>query len=148
MDLARRTARADNFSAQSDLGSAARLAANRSGAQCAAIQERDDLSAAILVRAGSFMQPLAFPVWLAGLVWYLAAAEGKRFRFLSWAYLIVLAIFIVLGGKSYYALPVYPVLMAAGGVALEAFFAAPVRRWMAVAFPALLVVAGLVTLPF
>jgi hypothetical protein len=95
-----------------------------------------------------FMQPLAFPVWLAGLVWYLAAAEGKRFRFLSWAYLIVLAIFIVLGGKSYYALPVYPVLMAAGGVALEAFFAAPVRRWMAVAFPALLVVAGLVTLPF
>ncbi len=94
------------------------------------------------------MQPLALPVWLAGLVWYFAAAEGKRFRFLGWAYLIVLAIFIVLGGKSYYALPVYPVLMAAGGVALEGFFAAPARRWMAVAFPALLIVAGLVTLPF
>ncbi len=95
-----------------------------------------------------FMQPLALPVWLAGLVWYFAAADGKRFRFLGWSYVFVLAIFIVLGGKSYYALPIYPVLMAAGGVALEGYFAAPARRWMAVAFPALLVAAGLVTLPF
>src|SRR5271156_6625578 len=95
-----------------------------------------------------FMQPLALPVWLAGLVWYFAAAEGKRFRFLGWSYLFVLAIFVVLGGKSYYALPVYPVLMAAGGVALGAFFVAPARRWLAVAYPALLIVAGLVTLPF
>ena len=68
-----------------------------------------------------FLQPLALPVWLSGLWWYFAALEGKRFRFLGWAYLFVLAIFIVLGGKSYYALPVYPVLMAAGGVALEGF---------------------------
>jgi hypothetical protein len=95
-----------------------------------------------------FMQPLALPVWLAGLGWYLVAPEGKRFRFLGWSYLFVLVIFIVLGGKSYYALPIYPVLMAAGGVALEAYFAAPKRRWMAVAFTALLMVAGLVTLPF
>jgi hypothetical protein len=95
-----------------------------------------------------FLQPLALPVSLAGFLWYFAAPEGKRFRFLGWSYLFVLAIFIVLGGKSYYALPIYPVLMGAGGVALEGFFAAPARRWMAVAFPALLVVAGLVTLPF
>ncbi len=95
-----------------------------------------------------FMQPLALPVWLAGLGWYFVAPEGKRFRFLGWSYLIVLAIFIVLGGKSYYALPIYPVLMAAGGVALEAFSAAPPRRWAAAAFAALLIVAGLVTLPF
>src|SRR5271156_2064499 len=95
-----------------------------------------------------FLQPLALPVWLAGLWWYFAAPEGKRFRFLGWSYLFVLAIFIVLGGKSYYALPIYPLLMAAGGVALEGLFAAPARRWLAVAYPALLIVAGLVTLPF
>jgi len=95
-----------------------------------------------------FMQPLALPVWLAGLAWYFAAAEGKRFRFLGWTYLLVLAIFMALGGKSYYALPIYPVLMAAGGVALERFCAAPARRRLAIAFPALLIIAGLVTLPF
>jgi hypothetical protein len=95
-----------------------------------------------------FMQPLALPVWLAGLWWYFAAPEGKPFRFLGWSYVFVLVIFIVLRGKSYYALPIYPLLMAAGGVALEGFFAAPKRRWMAVAFPALLIIAGLVTLPF
>src|SRR5271154_4167337 len=95
-----------------------------------------------------FLQPLALPVWLAGLWGYFAAPGGERFRFLGWSYPFVLAFFIVLGGNSYYALPVYPMLMAAGGVALEGLFAAPARRWLAVAYPALLIVAGLVTLPF
>lgn len=95
-----------------------------------------------------FLQPLALPLWIAGLGWYFAAPEGKRFRSLGWAYLFVLALFIVLGGKSYYTLPVYPVLMAAGGVALETFFAARRRRWMAVTYPALLIITGVVTLPF
>jgi dolichyl-phosphate-mannose-protein mannosyltransferase len=95
-----------------------------------------------------FLQPLALPVWLAGLVWCFVSPEGKRFRFLGWAYLVVLATFIGFGGKSYYALPVYPALMAAGGVALEKLFAARRWRWLTVVYPALLVIAGLVTLPF
>ena len=95
-----------------------------------------------------FLQPVAVPVWLAGLLWYFTSPAGKRFRFLGWAYLLVLTIFIGFGGKSYYALPVYPVLMSSGGVALEGFFAAPRRRWLVVAFPSLLILVGLVTLPF
>ncbi|MFY9801544.1 MAG: glycosyltransferase family 39 protein [Candidatus Acidiferrales bacterium] len=95
-----------------------------------------------------FLQPLALPVWLAGLIWYFASPAGKRFRFLGWAYLVVMAIFIALDGKSYYTLPVYPVLMAAGGVALEKLFAAPKRRWLAVAYPAVLVIVGILTIPF
>jgi hypothetical protein len=95
-----------------------------------------------------FLQPLALPIWLAGLIWYFASPQGKRFRFLGWAYLIVMAIFIGLDGKSYYALPVYPVLMAAGGVALEKFFAVPKRRGFALAYPALLVIVGILTIPF
>ena len=95
-----------------------------------------------------FLQPLALPTWLAGLIWYFASPEGKRFRFLGWAYLIVMAIFIGLDGKSYYALPVYPILMAAGGLALEKFFSAPKRRWLAVAYPVSLVIVGILTIPF
>ena len=78
-----------------------------------------------------FLHPLELPLWLGGLVWFFASREGKRFRFLGWAYLIVLAIFISMHGKSYYPLPFYPMLIAAGGVAFERFVAVPNRRWLA-----------------
>jgi hypothetical protein len=88
------------------------------------------------------------PVWLGGLVWYFGSREGKRFRFLGWSYLIVLAIFMIFNGKTYYPLPAYPLLMAAGGVAFEAFVTQPRRRWLAISYPALVVAAGLATAPF
>ncbi len=96
----------------------------------------------------AFLHPFALPLWLGGLVWYFIGPEGKRFRFLGLAYLIVLAIFMFLGGKSYYPLPVYPLLMAAGGVAFEKFSESSARGWLRVAFPALIVVGGLIALPF
>jgi hypothetical protein len=95
-----------------------------------------------------FLHPLALPVWLGGLAWCFFSRAGKPFRFLGWAYLIVMAVFILFGGKSYYALPVYPLLMAAGGVAFEQFSESNAWRWLRVAFPALLVVGGLIALPF
>jgi hypothetical protein len=95
-----------------------------------------------------FMQPLALPIWLAGLLWYFRAPAGKRFRFLGWAYILVLSIFIVFDGKSYYAIPIYPMLIAAGGVAVEKFVAAPQWRWAKFAYPALLILVGALTVPF
>jgi hypothetical protein len=95
-----------------------------------------------------FLHPLSLPVWLGGLVWCFCAPAGKPFRFLGWTYLIVLAVFIFLGGKSYYALPVYPLLMAAGGVALEQFSESDGRRVLRMAFPALLIIGGLIAVPF
>lgn len=101
-----------------------------------------------LVEQLVFLHPLALPVWLGGLAWCFWARAGKPFRFLGWAYLIVLTAFIVLGGKSYYTLPVYPLLMAAGGVAFEQFSESKGRRVLRAAFPALLIVGGFIALPF
>ena len=42
----------------------------------------------------ALMGPLAAPVWIGGLCWFFFARGGKRFRFLSWAYLIVMSVFI------------------------------------------------------
>lgn len=95
-----------------------------------------------------FLHPLELPLWLGGLAWYFASEEGKRFRFLGYAYLIVLAIFIFMNGKSYYPLPYYPMLMAAGGVAFERLVALPNWRRLAVAFPAIMLMAGIATIPF
>lgn len=94
-----------------------------------------------------FLDPLALPIWLAGLVWCFAGQAGKRFRFLGWTYVIVLAIFMVLSGKTYYVLPVYPLVVAAGGVAWEGLTSIPWRRLRTAAI-ALTVIGGVATVPF
>lgn len=98
-----------------------------------------------------FLHPIALPVWLGGLAWFLFAGEGKRYRFLGGAYLLVLAIFILMRGKSYYVLPAATVAMAGGGVAIEEWLAGArsgPTRWVRLALPATLVAGGLVTVPF
>jgi hypothetical protein len=58
-------------------------------------------------------------VWLAGL-WFVAFAEaGKKYRFIAWAYVCVIALLLYLHGKSYYSLGAYPVLIAFGAYWLE-----------------------------
>ena len=60
--------------------------------------------------------PLLALVWLAGLGWLLAHAAT---RFLGLAFLALLAAMIASHAKHYYPADVYPLLFAAGGVALE-----------------------------
>lgn len=56
-------------------------------------------------------------VWIAGLVWLFRAAQ---FRFLAIAYVTLILEMIVFHGKHYYPADVYPILLAAGGVSIEA----------------------------
>jgi hypothetical protein len=93
-----------------------------------------------------FLDPLALPVWLGGLVWLFVAADAKRFRFLGFAYLIVMAIVMAFGEKTYYPLPAYPILAAAGGVAFERI-APPAMRWLRAALPSLIIAGGIAGLP-
>jgi Dolichyl-phosphate-mannose-protein mannosyltransferase len=96
----------------------------------------------------AFLNPLALPVWLGGLAWLFLAREGRPFRFLGWCYLIVFSIFLLLHGKSYYVLPAYPLILAAGGVAIERFAEPENRRWVRAALPAAIVLGGLAMAPF
>ena len=65
------------------------------------------------------VNPFALPLWLAGLGWLFFGREGRRYRVLGWAYVVTLAVFMVLHGKDYYVAPAYPMLFAAGGVVCE-----------------------------
>jgi Dolichyl-phosphate-mannose-protein mannosyltransferase len=59
---------------------------------------------------------LAFPLWIAGLGFYLFIKEGKRYRVLGWIYVITLALFLAGKGRGYYMAATYPMLYAGGSV--------------------------------
>ena len=94
------------------------------------------------------LHPLTLPVWAAGLWYFLFDRDGKRYRLLGVAYLVVLVEMIVLKGKNYYLLPIYPMLFAGGAVWWERLLEG-VRRvgWLRVAYPALLFVGGAALAP-
>lgn len=101
---------------------------------------------AFVLDQGQIMNPILFPLWLAGLAWLFFAQASKRYRVLGWTYVAVLAIFIALKGKNYYVAPIYPVLFAAGAVAFERLTS---RRliWTRAAYIAVLVLCTAVLAP-
>src|SRR6266480_2349847 len=93
-----------------------------------------------------FMNPGTLPLWLGGLCWVLCSRDGRRYMALGIIYLVMLAEFIALHGKSYYLAPGYPMLLAAGGVAVERVFAIRLR-WCKPALLVLILVTGALFAP-
>ena len=58
--------------------------------------------------------PVAVPLWCAGLWFFFAASEGKRFRMLGWMYVLTFLALMFARGRDYYLAPAYPMLIAAG----------------------------------
>ena len=54
----------------------------------------------------------------------------KKYRLFFWSYIFTLAIFIFLKAKGYYAIGLYPVLIAFGSVYLEKIFATGWRKYL------------------
>lgn len=94
-----------------------------------------------------FLNPLPFPIWLAGLLWFFFGREGRRYRTLGWAYAVSLVVMIVMGGKDYYLAPAYPMLFAAGAVAIERAFAKPMLAWARASCVIVLLVPTALLLP-
>ncbi len=96
------------------------------------------------------MHPITFPVWLAGL-WFFLLGRGKRYRILGWIYLVLLIEFIVMHGKNYYLSGAYPMLLAGGAVAIEGWLdqraMTHARLWPKAAILILIAAAGAVIAP-
>ncbi len=92
--------------------------------------------------------PLTFPVWLLGIWFFLFDQNGKRFRFLGIAYLVLLALMIYLKAKDYYLVPVYPMMFAGGAVwweqIVEKFRA---LRFLKYALPLIILIPAIVAAP-
>ena len=77
----------------------------------------------------------AFFIWVMGLVW-LFTGKGKLYRMLAWIYLTVIALLIVSSGKNYYSMGLYPMLFAAGSMAIEQWTVIKLKwlRWVTATF--------------
>ncbi|MBV8490006.1 MAG: glycosyltransferase family 39 protein, partial [Candidatus Eremiobacteraeota bacterium] len=86
--------------------------------------------------------PFLAPVWIIGLVQLVRTPSA---RFLALAYVLLIAEMIVLHGKHYYHAAIYPIPIAAGCVALEAWTA--LVRFVRPVLAVVAVFAGLVFTP-
>ena len=101
---------------------------------------------AFVADQAKLMNPATFPLWLGGLMWLFFGRTGRRYRVLAWTYLVLLATFILLGGKNYYLAPAYPMLFAGGAIAFEEL-SSPVWKRARLAYAVVIVSTGLALLP-
>jgi len=94
-----------------------------------------------------YLHPLNLPIWLAGIVWYFFARDGRPYRVLGWVYVIVFLFLLIMTSKIYYLAPAYPMLLAAGGVAIERFINGHRLSGLRFALPVILVAGGVVFAP-
>ncbi|HEY2747622.1 MAG TPA: glycosyltransferase family 39 protein [Polyangia bacterium] len=87
--------------------------------------------------------PILALAWLAGLAWL---AMRPTTRFLALAFGVLIAAMIASHAKHYYPADAYPVLFAAGGVAVERFTRA--RVWLRPVLTTIAAGAGIVLVPY
>lgn len=67
------------------------------------------------------LNPFTLPLWLCGLLSLLLSKETKEYRFLSWMAVVFVLVYLLQNSKFYYVLPVFPLLLSSGAVAIERF---------------------------
>lgn len=89
------------------------------------------------------MHPVLLPVWLSGLVWTL---RDRRWRTLGLTFLVYFVLMEVAHAKNYYVFPIYPMLFAAGAVAIESWLRNR-AAWTRVAVIAVILLATIPVIP-
>ncbi len=83
-------------------------------------------------------------IWVTGLIVFLFYKQERNYRVLAFIYLFTVLIILLLRGKSYYTLGLYPILFAMGGYAVDKYF----KTWIKYVTLALTVLLLVPTLPF
>jgi len=95
-----------------------------------------------------YMNPVGAAVWLPGLALLLFSPRMKRWRFIGWIFLTLLALLMLSGQSRPDRLTgAYPVLFAAGGLFWESLSARRGRSWIRWTLVLSLAVSGLVLMP-
>jgi 4-amino-4-deoxy-L-arabinose transferase-like glycosyltransferase len=85
------------------------------------ISQEDPVGNRVLLLPLQFLLigPLLAPLWVGGLWWLLRRPDARPYRPLGLAYVALLAIVLVTGGKPYYTMGLLLALLGAGGVVAE-----------------------------
>jgi hypothetical protein len=88
------------------------------------------------------VHPFTAPIWITGLIAFFLSPRLKIYRPLAWSYVVCYTVFFVLHGKNYYLAPIYPMLLAAGALVIDAATSRPLWRWVRPATIVLLLAGG------
>lgn len=92
-----------------------------------------------------FLQNLpSLIVWFGGLLYLLFYKSSAKYRLLGFTFLATILTLLLLKGKSYYTLGIYPVMIAAGAAYFEKVFQ---PTWLRIALPTLVIALFLPLLP-
>ena len=72
----------------------------------------------------------SLPVILAAMVSFFIYPPFRKFSVFFWGFVFTLALFVFLRAKSYYAIGLYPAMIAFGSVYLEKLFSSGWKRWL------------------
>lgn len=89
------------------------------------------------------MHPILFPVWFSGLIWTL---RNRRWRVLGLTFVVFFVLMEVAHAKNYYVFPIYPMLFAAGAVAIEDWLRTR-SVWMRVSLVAIILLTTIPAIP-
>ena len=79
------------------------------------------------------LNPFTAPLWISGLLYLLFSRKTKEFRLIGWTIIIFILIYLFQNSKFYYVVPIFPVLLSSGAVAVERFlqrFRSGVPKWI------------------
>jgi hypothetical protein len=93
------------------------------------------------------LNPFTLPLWLSGLAYLFFSRHVKEFRFLGWTTMVFLLVYMVQNSKAYYVLPIFPIVLAAGAVAVERFSLIMEARWPRWISLSILIVSGTILMP-
>ena len=92
------------------------------------------------------MNPFTLPLTFAGLWFYLGTGEGRPYRALGWAFMVLVIVLALLAAKPYTLAPAYPLLFAGGAIVFERY-GGPVGAILKPLYVGLLLLSGVLLAP-
>jgi hypothetical protein len=89
-----------------------------------------------------YLNPVNFPLWFGGLLFFLFAHDGKPYRVFGIIYVVLFLFMAIAKSKIYYLSPAYPALLAGGALAAERLIERRSLRALKLALPAALLAGG------